>query len=166
MTSCQALFAELKESGRITSGTKWKEVYPLFSKDERYIGMLGLPGSSPLELFWDIVDELDMELDHKVKAVEKLLNDNSFEITDKTSLEELEEIIKSDELVLKMVGGGMEAVYRHVSGIIRLERMSTLYCLSVPRCRHQEGSRCQTTHGAKASPTPGRPSSCTETPRQ
>ena len=130
MTSRQALFAELKESGRITSGTKWKEVYPLFAKDERYIGMLGLPGSSPLELFWDIVDELDMELDHKVKGVEKLLNDNSFEVTDKTSLEELEEIIKSDELVLKLVAGGMEAVYRHVSGIIRLERMSTLLSLS------------------------------------
>ena len=120
------------------SGTKWKEVYPLFAKDERYINMLGLPGSSPLELFWDIVDELDMELDHKVKAVEKLLNDKSFEVTDQTSHEELEEIIKSDELVSKMIAGGIEAVYRHVSGIIWLERMST-NCPSVPRCRHQEG---------------------------
>ena len=112
------------------SGTKWKEVYPLFAKDERYINMLGLPGSSPLELFWDIVDELDMELDHKVKAVEKLLNDKSFEVTDQTSHEELEEIIKSDELVSKMIAGGIEAVYRHVSGIIRLERMSTQLSLS------------------------------------
>jgi hypothetical protein len=112
------------------SGTKWKEVYPLYAKDERYINMLGLPGSSPLELFWDNVDELDMELDHKVKGVEKLLSDKSFEVTDKTSLEELEEIIKADELALKIVAGGIEAVYRHVSGILRLERMSTLLSLS------------------------------------
>jgi hypothetical protein len=84
--------------------------------------MLGLPGSSPLELFWDAVDELDMELDHKVKGVEKLLNEKSFDVTDKTSLEELEEIIKSDELVSKVVAGDIGAVYRHVSGITRLER--------------------------------------------
>jgi pre-mRNA-processing factor 40 len=133
LTSHQALFAELKESGRITSGTKWKEVYPLFAKDERYINMLGLPGSSPLELFWDIVDELDMELDHKVKGVEKLLSDKSVEVTDKTSLEELAEIIKTDELVSKVVGTGTEAVYRHVSGITQLERMSTLLSLSSTR---------------------------------
>lgn len=103
------------------SGTKWKEVYPLFAKDERYISMLGLPGSSPLELFWDNVDELDMELDHKVKGVERLLNDKSFEVTDRTSLEELEEIIKADEEASKLVAGGIEAVYRHVSGIVQLE---------------------------------------------
>ena len=121
MTSRQALLAELKESSRITSGTKWKEVYPLFTKDERYLNMLGLPGSSPLELFWDVVDELDMELDHKVKGVEKLLNDKSLEVTDKTSLEEVEEIIKADELVSKVVAGDIGAVYRHVSGIFRLE---------------------------------------------
>jgi hypothetical protein len=92
--------------------------------------MLGLPGSSPLELFWDAVDELDMELDHKVKGVEKLLNEKSFEVTDKTSLEELEEIIKADELVSKVVAGDIEAVYRHVSGIVRLEQMSGLMSLS------------------------------------
>ena len=112
------------------SGTKWKEVYPLYAKDERYINMLGLPGSSPLELFWDSVDELDMELDHKVKGVEKLLNDKSFEVTEKTSLEELEEIIKADEQALKIVAGGIEAVYRHVSRIAQLKRMSTLLSLS------------------------------------
>jgi len=92
--------------------------------------MLGLPGSSPLELFWDAVDELDMELDHKVKGVEKLFNDKSFEVTDKTSLEELEEIIKSDELVSKIVAGDIGAVYRHVSGTVRLERISRLRSLS------------------------------------
>ena len=81
--------------------------------------MLGLPGSSPLELFWDIVDERDMELDHKVKGVEKLLNDKSFEVTDKTSLEELEEIIRADEVVSKVVAGDIGAVYRHVSGTVR-----------------------------------------------
>lgn len=92
--------------------------------------MLGLPGSSPLELFWDVVDELDMELDHKVKGVEKLLNDKSFEVTDETSLEELEEIIKADELVSKVVAGDIGAVYRHVSGTVRPERTSRLRFLS------------------------------------
>jgi len=92
--------------------------------------MLGLPGSSPLELFWDVIDELDMELDHKVKGVEKLFVDKSFEVTDNTSLEELEEIIKADEVVSKMVAGDTGAVYRHVSGTVQLDRMSRLRSLS------------------------------------
>jgi pre-mRNA-processing factor 40 len=32
--------------------------------------MLGNPGSNPLELFWDIVDALDQQLDEKVAIVE------------------------------------------------------------------------------------------------
>ena len=58
------------ESGKIKARTKWKEVYPLFSTDERYLNMLGNPGSNPLELFWDVVDNLDQELDAKIAVVD------------------------------------------------------------------------------------------------
>ena len=32
--------------------------------------MLGKPGSNPIELFWDLVDDLDQKLDAKIATVE------------------------------------------------------------------------------------------------
>ena len=32
--------------------------------------MLGKPGSNPIELFWDVVDDLDQKLDAKIVIVE------------------------------------------------------------------------------------------------
>jgi pre-mRNA-processing factor 40 len=51
------LLRSLKKEGKINAGTKWKTVFPLFEKDERYLNMLGNPGSTPMELFWDVIDE-------------------------------------------------------------------------------------------------------------
>lgn len=66
----KAVLQELIESGTLKARTKWKEVYPLFKDDNRYLDMLGNPGSNPLELFWDAVDTLDQQLDAKVAVVE------------------------------------------------------------------------------------------------
>ncbi|KAF5355353.1 hypothetical protein D9758_006091 [Tetrapyrgos nigripes] len=63
------LLHELVESDVIKTRTKWKEVYPLFKNDERYLNMLGIPGSNQLELFWDIVDALDQKLEAKITVV-------------------------------------------------------------------------------------------------
>ena len=43
---------------------------PFFQDDERYLNLLGKPGSNPIELFWDAVDVLDQALDKKVDIVE------------------------------------------------------------------------------------------------
>lgn len=67
------LLQGLVESGEIRARSKWKDVYPLFKTDERYLSILGNPGSNPLELFWDAVDALDQKLDGKVAVVEKVL---------------------------------------------------------------------------------------------
>ncbi|KAJ7227056.1 hypothetical protein GGX14DRAFT_417967 [Mycena pura] len=66
----RVLLEELVASSQIKARTKWKDVYPLFKSDERYLGMLGNPGSNPLELFWDAVDALDQNLDKKIAVVE------------------------------------------------------------------------------------------------
>ncbi|KAJ3556676.1 hypothetical protein NM688_g1891 [Phlebia brevispora] len=66
----QDLLRGLIDSGKIKARSKWKEVYPLFKDDKRYLDMLGKPGSNPLELFWDVVDGLDQKLDDKIEVVE------------------------------------------------------------------------------------------------
>jgi pre-mRNA-processing factor 40 len=54
----KALLAELQASKLINAKTDWMEIYPHIKDDTRYQDMLGQPGSSPLDLFWDVVDEL------------------------------------------------------------------------------------------------------------
>ncbi|KAH8104969.1 hypothetical protein DFH11DRAFT_1733497 [Phellopilus nigrolimitatus] len=63
----------LVDVGRIRAKSKWKDVYPDFGDDEQYLGLLGIPGSNPLELFWDVVDSFDQKLDAKVTVVEEAI---------------------------------------------------------------------------------------------
>lgn len=56
-----ALLHELRKSGTVHIKCKWKDVYPGFKTDERYLAMLGTSGSSPLEMFWDVVMEMEDE---------------------------------------------------------------------------------------------------------
>lgn len=53
----KALLAELRQAGKINAGTKWHNIYPLIENDERYLAMAGQSGSTPQELFWDVVEE-------------------------------------------------------------------------------------------------------------
>lgn len=57
-----ALLTELRKAGKIKAGTKWSQVYPLIENDSRYKAMLGQPGSTPLDLFWDVVEEEERAL--------------------------------------------------------------------------------------------------------
>ncbi|KAF7316925.1 hypothetical protein HMN09_00426700 [Mycena chlorophos] len=69
----KSVLEELAASGQIKARTKWKDVYPLFKSDERYLNMLGNPGSNPLELFWDAVDALDQALEKKIAIAEEAI---------------------------------------------------------------------------------------------
>lgn len=51
------LLHELKRNNKIKAGTKWSSIHPLIVTDERYTEMLGQPGSTPLDLFWDMVED-------------------------------------------------------------------------------------------------------------
>lgn len=101
---------ELRLKGDIQAGTMWKEMYPLIEEDERYLNLLGMPGSSPLDLFWDVVDDLDQEAEEKVKVVEDILNDLQKTVTESTELEDFLGWLKGhidssriDEKTLKQV---------------------------------------------------------------
>ena len=56
------LLHELKRSNKIKAGTKWSQIYPMVVGDERYVAMLGQSGSTPLDLFWDLVEEEERAL--------------------------------------------------------------------------------------------------------
>lgn len=56
------LLQELRSQGKIKAGSKWMNIHPLIQDDPRYVAMLGQSGSSPLDLFWDMVEEEERSL--------------------------------------------------------------------------------------------------------
>lgn len=56
------LLEELRKDGKIKAGSKWMNILPVIEGDLRYVAMLGQPGSTPLDLFWDIVEEEERAL--------------------------------------------------------------------------------------------------------
>ena len=57
-----ALLKQLRAQGKIKAGTKWMDLLPQIEDDPRYTAMLGQSGSTPLDLFWDIVEEEERTL--------------------------------------------------------------------------------------------------------
>jgi pre-mRNA-processing factor 40 len=128
--------------GKIKARTKWKHIYSSLSNDDRYLGMLGNPGSNPLELFWDVVDGLDQKLDAKLAAVNDAIRKHNekmqpegaddemkvdgnedaakpkpFAVGPETTEGELVAVIKgdSDEAIRKMSAADLKEVYQNVS---------------------------------------------------
>lgn len=58
----RALLGELRADGKIKAGTRWDQIYPQVEKDDRYKAMVGQGGSTPQELFWDLVEDEERAL--------------------------------------------------------------------------------------------------------
>lgn len=56
------LLKELKSQGKIKAGSKWMDIRPTIQDDPRYQAILGQSGSTPLDLFWDMVEEEERSL--------------------------------------------------------------------------------------------------------
>jgi pre-mRNA-processing factor 40 len=54
----RALLSEMEDAGKITANTRWKEFLPLIETRPEYEAILGMPGSGPLDLFQDAVDDI------------------------------------------------------------------------------------------------------------
>jgi pre-mRNA-processing factor 40 len=125
---------QLVHDGKISARTKWKHIYPSFCNDDRYLGMLGNPGSNPIELFWDVVDKLDQALDAKLATVQEVIQrynagnrddemvidgvvTNPFVVGPDTTEKEFIAIVKGelDDATKKMSGEDLREVFQNVS---------------------------------------------------
>lgn len=61
---------EMKAQGLIKATSRWQDVYPLIKDNSYYQQMLGQPGSTPLELFWDIVEDIYEQIYERRKLIE------------------------------------------------------------------------------------------------
>ncbi|KAG8420909.1 U1 snRNP protein [Metarhizium acridum] len=92
----KSLLSELRQDGIIKPGVKWSNIHPKLERDERYTNMLGHDGSTPQELFWDVVEEEERSLRGPRNDVLDVLEDKRFELTPTSDLQEFLSIMKDD----------------------------------------------------------------------
>jgi pre-mRNA-processing factor 40 len=67
---------EYKSAKKITPNSRWKQFRPLVKDDDRYIAMLGdVDGSTPVELFYDLIDDMEEEDQKQCKQILRLAKD-------------------------------------------------------------------------------------------
>lgn len=64
---------ELREKRTLHVDSKWKEIYELVKDDERFLNMVGQPGSTPLDLYRDVIVELEDEVYEDGQYVKEIL---------------------------------------------------------------------------------------------
>ncbi|KAI9800103.1 MAG: hypothetical protein M1825_004285 [Sarcosagium campestre] len=117
------LLKELRASGEIKAGTKWMNIHPLIENDERYTAMLGQPGSTPLDLFWDMVEEEERGLRGKRNEVLDVLDDKRYEIQQKTTFDDFMSIMHTDRRTARLEKDALRLIFErlHEKAIRRSE---------------------------------------------
>jgi pre-mRNA-processing factor 40 len=108
------LVKELRQAGKIKAGAKWSTIYPLIENDERYLNMLGQPGSTPLDLFWDVVEEEERALRTTRNDVLDVLDDKRFEIQQKTTFEEFQTLMQNDRRTANIDHDSLKLIFERV----------------------------------------------------
>lgn len=86
-----------KKEGWLTVRTTFDQVYIRFRGEAQFQDMLGQSGSSPLDLFYDVLDELESELGKVLRAVEHVLRAHQpdYRVTESTTLSDLNDSLNS-----------------------------------------------------------------------
>lgn len=92
-----SLLQELKGAGKIRAGTQWMEIHPDIESDERYTAMLSQAGSTPLDLFWDAVEEEERALRLIRNDVYDVLEDRRYEITPETTFSRFQKEMSAND---------------------------------------------------------------------
>ncbi|KIW52071.1 hypothetical protein PV05_07742 [Exophiala xenobiotica] len=108
------LLQSLRSQGKIKAGTKWMSILPTIQDDPRYVAMLGHAGSTPLDLFWDIVEEEERALRGRRNDVYDVLEDKRYEVTPKTSLDEFLDIMHADRRTANIDRDVLELIYQRL----------------------------------------------------
>jgi len=114
------LLKDLQEQDKLGVETEWKEIYPLVENEHRYqalldnveIGDSRRDGSTPLELFFDALDDLEREQGDVKATAENAMRDARFKFTTKTSLEEFLDVVKEDKRLAYTKRPALEAAYK------------------------------------------------------
>jgi pre-mRNA-processing factor 40 len=125
------LLNELRDSGALKAGTKWKDIHEKIKDDGRYLAMLGQGGSSPLDLFWDALEEeegkfrtlrryaLDvLEVSclefRPLETVTNIGQQQRFEVTTATPVDEFLKVMRIDPRTANIDEQSMHSIFNYV----------------------------------------------------
>lgn len=108
------LLAEVAQDGKIRAGTKWQEIQPLIVDDGRYQAYIGQPGSDPIELFWDLVEEEERRLRSKRNEAMDVMEEKRWEMLPTSSLEEFTDVMRSHPRTDMFSPDEMSMVYNKI----------------------------------------------------
>ncbi|KAG8533250.1 uncharacterized protein KY384_002033 [Bacidia gigantensis] len=108
------LLRELKDQGKIAAGTKWMDVLPSIHEDPRYVAILGQPGSTPLDLFWDMVEEEERSFRLIRNDVYDVLEDKRYEITTRTTFDQYKDLMSTDRRTAQLSTDTLTLVFNRL----------------------------------------------------
>lgn len=108
------LLSEKLSEGKINARSKWQNFFPLIDGDERYTNLIGQPGSSPLDLFWDIVEVEQNKLRSKRSVVLDVLEDRQWEMTVNTTYEDFRDFVATDDRTASISADDMQMIYENL----------------------------------------------------
>lgn len=116
------LLSQLRAAEKITPSTTWKEIYPSLEHEPAYINLLEnlghknrvSDGSTPQDLFFDVIEEFDRELYDMRVHVEGLLKDQHFRLTPATTLDQFLEAVRTDRRGEALSKPLLEELYKRI----------------------------------------------------
>lgn len=108
------LLHELRSAGKLRPSTKWKDIHALIHDDPRYVAILGQPGSSPLDLFFDVLSEEELRFRALGHTAINIGRAQSFEVTANTPFEDFCRHMRSDPEIANLDEQSMRTLFSHV----------------------------------------------------
>lgn len=114
------LLTQHHQQGHIKAGSRWQDFLPLIASDPRYTNLIGTPGSSPLDLFWDVVEDEENKVRSKRNHALDVLEDQQFEMTLHTSPDDFAAVMAMDPRTADFSPEQLELVYGRLMEKIHL----------------------------------------------
>lgn len=104
---------ELHASGKLTSMSKWVNLYHEISADPRFTAMLSQPfaGSTPLDLFKFYVEDLKARYEDEKQLIKDILRSKGFEVTIATTYVDFATVLSEDTRSATLDGGNVKIIY-------------------------------------------------------
>lgn len=110
------LLDELHAEGKLTSISKWQNLYQNISADPRYLNLLSQPlsGSTALDLFKFYVEDLKARYEDENQIISEILRDRNFNMTLETTYVDFASFVSEDERSAKLDPGNLKMIFEHL----------------------------------------------------
>lgn len=107
---------ELHAQGKLTSMSKWCNLYPEISADPRFTAMLSQPfaGSNPLDLFKFYVEDLKARYEDEKTIIRDITKISGFQVTINTTYEDFVTILSEDDRSATLDVGNVKMVFERL----------------------------------------------------